>query len=88
MRRGAPSARPLQRGGRLGEPAGAGVPGEALVDGAWTTIGSAGANTASPARVDLAGAPTGIRQVRLVFTEPSPTDGLARVFEVEIHGLR
>ncbi|WP_328414390.1 discoidin domain-containing protein [Micromonospora sp. NBC_00389] len=61
---------------------------EALVDGAWTTIGSAGANTASPAQVDLSGAPAGIRQVRLVFTEPSPTDGLARVFEVEIHGIR
>ncbi|MEH1015318.1 glycosyl hydrolase family 28-related protein [Micromonospora sp. CPCC 206060] len=61
---------------------------EALVGGAWTTIGSVEANTASPARVDLSGAPAGIRQVRVVFTEPSPTDGLARVFEVEIHGSR
>ncbi|MEU4779757.1 glycosyl hydrolase family 28-related protein [Micromonospora sp. NPDC023633] len=61
---------------------------EALVDGVWTAIGSAAANTASPARVDLVGAPAGIRQVRVVFTEPSPTDGLARVFEVEIHGSR
>ncbi|MEU6074205.1 glycosyl hydrolase family 28-related protein [Micromonospora sp. NPDC047074] len=61
---------------------------EALVDGAWTSIGSVAANTASPVGVDLAGAPAGIRQVRLVFTEPSPTDATARVFEVEIHGIR
>ncbi|XTZ13978.1 hypothetical protein ACQSSU_21000 [Micromonospora echinospora] len=29
-----------------------------------------------------------VRQVRLSFTEPSPTDGLARVFEVDSYGTR
>ena len=60
---------------------------EALVDHAWIPIGAVEQNTASPVRVALA-APGRVHVVRLVFTEPSPTDGLARVFEVEVYGIR
>ncbi|MFI5488608.1 glycosyl hydrolase family 28-related protein [Micromonospora echinaurantiaca] len=61
---------------------------EVLVEGTWRPVGSVEQNVASPANVDLIGAPAGVEQVRVVFTEPSPTDGLARVFEVEVYGLR
>jgi hypothetical protein len=60
---------------------------EALVDDARIPIGAVEQNTASPVRVALA-APDRVRVLRLVFTEPSPTDGLARVFEVEVYGIR
>ncbi|MFI6821916.1 glycosyl hydrolase family 28-related protein [Micromonospora sp. NPDC050187] len=61
---------------------------DALVGGVWTPIGAVAQNSASPVRLDLGDAPRGIQRVRVSFTEPSPTDGLARVFEVEIYGTR
>ncbi|WP_143728145.1 hypothetical protein [Micromonospora cremea] len=61
---------------------------EVLVDGVWQSAGTVGQNSANPARLDLSGAPRGIQQARLVFTQPSPTDNLARVIEMEIYGWR
>ncbi|WP_298323880.1 hypothetical protein [Haloactinopolyspora sp.] len=60
---------------------------EGLVDGTWTLLGEVSGNAASPVSVPLAGA-DGVDTVRLRFTTPSPTDELARVFEIEVYGTR
>lgn len=44
-------------------------------------------NAASPVSVPLTGADD-VDTVRLRFTTPSPTDELARVFEIEVYGTR
>jgi hypothetical protein len=61
---------------------------EALLDSRWTTIGEVAGNTDSPVELRLPTVPEGIRHLRVVFTEPSPTDATARVFELEVMGIR
>lgn len=58
---------------------------EGLVDGQWTRLGQVDENSESPVMVPLTGH-TAVRTVRVRFPEPSPTDGLARVFEVQLFG--
>ncbi|MPV35460.1 glycosyl hydrolase family 28-related protein [Georgenia subflava] len=60
---------------------------DGLTDGTWHTLGQVEANAASPVAVPLTDA-LGVSSLRLRFTEPSPSDGLARVFEVQIFGTR
>ncbi|WP_163543147.1 glycosyl hydrolase family 28-related protein [Occultella kanbiaonis] len=60
---------------------------DALIDGAWQQIGRVEANGASPVRVPLQ-ADVPVSEVRLRFTRPSATDGVARVFEVAVLGTR
>jgi hypothetical protein len=61
---------------------------EALLDSRWTTIGEVIGNTDSPVELRLPTVPERIRHLRVVFTEPSPTDATARVFELEVMGIR
>lgn len=58
-----------------------------LVAGDWELLGSVVGNNANPVEVELTGADA-VEQVRIQFTKPSARDGQARVFEVEIYGLR
>ncbi|CAM3281643.1 glycosyl hydrolase family 28-related protein [Occultella aeris] len=60
---------------------------DALIDGAWQLIGRVEGNGASPVRVPLE-AGESVREVRLRFTRPSASDGVARVFEVAVLGTR
>lgn len=60
---------------------------DGLVGDTWRPIGRLTGNTASPATIRLDDA-DGVSQVRVRFTRPSPTDGLARVFETEVYGTR
>ena len=58
---------------------------EGLVNDAWRPLGSATGNASSPTTV-LLSSDAPVEAVRLRFTRPSPTDGLARVFEVQLFG--
>lgn len=57
----------------------------AELDGDRIDIGRLAQNEASPADLDLA-ASAGLQRLRLVFTQPSQADTIARVFEVEVYG--
>jgi hypothetical protein len=64
-----------------------GVEVDGLVGAQWQPIGALSGNSVSPATLSLDA--TGlVSQVRIRFTHPSPSDTIARVFEVEIYGIR
>lgn len=52
----------------------------------WREVARLAGNGASPVDVPLDGAPPGVQRIRLVFTEPSAIDQIARVYEVEVFG--
>jgi hypothetical protein len=64
-----------------------GVEVDGLIGDTWTRIGALEQNTLSPATIPVDAADP-VSQVRLTFTQGSPTDALARVFEVQIYGIR
>jgi hypothetical protein len=55
------------------------------IDGQWVPLGSIAGNAASPAAISLDSSVT-VTAVRVDFTRPSPTDTIARVFEVQLYG--
>lgn len=56
-----------------------------LADGQWVPLGSIAGNAASPVDLSLDASAT-VTAVRVAFTQPSPTDTIARVFEVQLYG--
>jgi hypothetical protein len=55
------------------------------IDGTWVPLGSIDGNAASPATISLDSSVT-VTAVRVDFAQPSPTDTIARVFEVQLYG--
>lgn len=60
---------------------------EGLIEGSWVGIGSLAENDESPVTIPL-DAPGPVSQVRLTFAQGSRADAVARVFEVQIYGIR
>ena len=60
---------------------------DGMVGAQWQLMGDLSANSVSPATLSL-DAPGPVSQIRIRFTHPSPSDTIARVFEVEIYGIR